>query len=196
MFSFFTSEPTTYVVIKEANTSQVGFVMARARPLYLPEGNSTNTVTGELKKCTAYLNCAAPDLAQRILLINLKNDDVAGNSCLEKVKTGKCPTLKGVIILEPKDMENKTSRPSDLKISDASYPILSINYRDALFLSDKLSDIDSNRQFTSILFNDIDGLLTDEESREEMFEVECDDQDCTRSVSHLTKYLSFYLHMT
>ena len=186
MFSFYTSEPPTYVVIKEANTSQVGFVMARVRPLHLPGRNSTTTVTGELKACTTYLNCAAPDLAQRILLIDLKNDNVAGKSCLEKVKTGKCPALKGVIIMEPKNMENKTSRPSEHKISDASYPILSMNYRDAKFLSTKLTDIDRNRQFTSILFNDIDGLLTDEEDREEMFEVECDDQDCTRSVSHHT----------
>ena len=179
MVSCFTSEPTTYVVIKnEASWSSLVLLLSRVRPLHLPDRQSTETVTGELKNCTAYFDCAAPHLDERILLIDLTRTE--GKSCLDTVQKSDCSALKGVIILEKKEMENKTSRPSDLTISDASFPILSMNFRDAEFLLRKLSDIDKNKQFTSILFNDIDGLLTDEESREEMFEVECDDITCTR----------------
>ena len=154
--------------------------MARVRPLHMPDIHSTQTITGKLKNCNSDFNCDDPKLDQRILLIDMSK--VAGKSCLDAVQKSDCPGLKGVIILETQEMENKTSRPSDLSISQAGFPILSMNFRDASFLSTKLSDIDRNKQFTSILFNDIEGLLTDEDSREEMFEVDCADNLCTRSV--------------
>ena len=175
--SSFTSEPPTYVVIKNEAETSLEFLVARVRPLHLPDLHSTRTITGELKNCTSYLDCAAPDLDQRILLIDLTK--VVGRSCLDTVQKNDCPRLKGVIILETREIENKTSRPSDLDLSAAGFPVLSMNFRDASFLSTKLSDIDRAKQFTSILFNDIEGLLTDKESREEMFEVDCDDT-CTR----------------
>ena len=178
MASSFTSEPATYVVIKNEAETSVEFLVARVRPLHLPDLHSTQTITGELKNCTSYLDCASPDLDHRILLIDLRK--VVGKSCLDTVEKNDCSRLKGIIILETRDLENKTSRPSDLNISAAGFPVLSMNFRDASFLSTKLSDIDRNKQFTSILFNDIDGLLTDEDSREEMFEVECNDKLCTR----------------
>ena len=180
MASSFTSEPPTYVVIKNEADTSLEFLLARVRPLHLPDLHSTKTITGELKNCNSYFDCAAPDLDQRILLIDLTQG--VGKSCLDTVQKQDCPRLKGVIILETREMENKTSRPSDLDISTDSFPVLSMNFRDASFLSTKLSDIDRNKQFTSILFNDIEGLLTEEESREEMFEVECNDKLCTRSV--------------
>ena len=180
MASILTSEPPAYVVIKNEAETSLEFLLARVRPLHMPDIHSTQTITGELKNCTSYFNCDEPDLDQRILLIDMSR--VAGKSCLATVEKSDCPGLKGVIILETQEMENKTSRPSDLSISQAGFPILSMNFRDASFLSTKLSDIDRNKQFTSILFNDIEGLLTEEESREEMFEVECNDKLCTRSV--------------
>ena len=176
--SSFTSEPATYVVIKNEAENSLEFLVARVRPLHLPDLHRTRTITGELKNCTPYLDCAAPELDQRILLIDMGK--VVGKSCLDTVEKNDCSRLKAVIILETREMENKTSRPSDLNISSAGFPVLSMNFRDASFLSTKLADIDRNKQFTSILFNDIDGLLTDEDSREEMFEVECNDRLCTR----------------
>ena len=182
VLSCYTSEPPTYVVIKnEENAAEefrLSFLMARVRPLHLASVDSTKTVTGELEFCSTFLDCSDSQLAQRILMIDMTKE--VGKTCLGKVQKGDCPALRGVIILEKEEMENKTSRPSELHLPEASFPILSMNFRDARFLSKDLSDSGRTRQFTSILFNDIDGLLTEEEAREEMFEVDCDEDLCTR----------------
>merc|ERR1712177_168406 len=102
--------------------------MARVRPLHMPDIHSTQTITGKLKNCNSDFNCVnsqQSDLDQRILLIDMSK--VTGKSCLDAVQKSDCPGLKGVIILETQEMENKTSRPSDLNISEAAFPILSMN---------------------------------------------------------------------
>ena len=182
VLSSLTSEPSTYVVIKNnVNDNQIlKFLMAKVRPLYLPDLADIQTITGELKACRGQIdNCDELDVANNILLID--NSKLASKSCNESLsKLGDCHKLKGVIILEDKFMENKVSRPAGLNYEeDPQFPIVSMNFRDAEFFRHNLTDIDKQKQFTSILFNSIDSLLKDDESREVLFEVDCEATACT-----------------
>ena len=157
-----------------SDATQLQLLMAKVRPLHLPDLQATEVISGELISCPETFSCSSPHLSDKILLINMINDD---EDCQDTwADYSHCLNMKGAIILESKDFEAKTSRPSGLQIGGASFPVLSMNYRDAKIFNQNLTNVDG--QFTSIFFKSIESLLTDEDSREAMFEVECQEK-CT-----------------
>ena len=93
--SSLTSGPPTYVVIaNEMNQGdQLQLLMAKVRPLHLPDLQATEIISGELNSCPKTFSCNAPDLSEKILLINMINDEKDCQGTLEEYSH--CLNMKG-----------------------------------------------------------------------------------------------------